>query len=258
MDQLIRIGRLLFAVAMTCFGVECILFASGVAKSVPGPPWTQGSTGLAWLAGVGFIAAAVCIALRWQGRMAANLLGVGILLRLLFIHVPGLVARLRDPNRWTSTFEVLAMGGAALVLAGMLPVKVIDSGSVRSNAQSVAVEVGRYLFAIALAVFGSQHFMYPGFIATLIPSWIPWHLFWAYFFGAAFIAAAVSIATGTAVRLTAALLGVMFLLWVVVLHAPRIAAAPHNGNEWTSGFVALAMCGAAFVLAERRSVRRGS
>jgi hypothetical protein len=26
----------------------------------------------------------------------------------------------------------------------------------------------------------------------------------------------------------------MFFLWVVLVHAPRVAAAPHNGNEWNS------------------------
>jgi uncharacterized membrane protein len=190
--------------------------------------------------------------------MAANLLGVGILLRLVFVHIPGLIAHLHDPNRWTSTYEVLAMGGASLALAGTLPVKLGNPSSKVRNAQCVACEVGRYFFAIALGVFGIQHFMYGGFVATLVPAWIPWHLFWAYLVGAAFLLAAVSIGTGTMVRLAAALLGTMFLLWVIVLHGPRIAAAPHNGNEWTSGFVALAMGGAAFLLAERRSVERGS
>jgi hypothetical protein len=51
-------------------------------------------------------------------------------------------------------------------------------------------------------------------------------------------------------RLAASLLGLMFLLWVLLLHSPRVAGAAHNGNEWTSLFVALAMSGAAFLVAE--------
>jgi hypothetical protein len=50
-------------------------------------------------------------------------------------------------------------------------------------------------------------------------------------------------------RMAAMLLGAMFLLWVVFLHAPRVAGAIRNGNEVTSLFVALAMCGLSFVLA---------
>jgi hypothetical protein len=74
-------------------------------------------------------------------------------------------------------------------------------------------------------------------------------LFWAYFVGAAFVAAALAISTHIQARLAAILLGVMFLTWFLILHLPRVFAAPHNGNEWTSAFVALAMSGAAFLLA---------
>ena len=111
------------------------------------------------------------------------------------------------------------------------------------------VALGRFLFAISLAVFGIQHFLYARFIATLIQSWMPAHLFWAYFVGVAFVASALAIAARKYGRLAAALLGLMFFLWVISLHLPRVAAAPHNGNEWTSMIVALAMCGGAWIVA---------
>ena len=83
----------------------------------------------------------------------------------------------------------------------------------------------RWLFAISLVVFGTQHFLYAKFVATLVPSWIPGHLFWAYFVGVAFVAAALAIAIEKNARLAATLLGLMFFLWVVSLHLPRVAAA---------------------------------
>jgi hypothetical protein len=49
--------------------------------------------------------------------------------------------------------------------------------------------------------------------------------------------------------MAAMLLGTMFLLWVVLLHAPRVAGAIRNGDEVTSLFVAVAMCGLSFALA---------
>ncbi|MGB8475574.1 MAG: hypothetical protein WCE61_15940 [Candidatus Acidiferrum sp.] len=53
-------------------------------------------------------------------------------------------------------------------------------------------KLGLYLFAGSMVIFGIQHFMYAGLLATLVTAWIPWHLFWIYFTGAGFIAAGVT------------------------------------------------------------------
>ena len=103
--------------------------------------------------------------------------------------------------------------------------------------------------AISLVVFGVQHFIYGGFVATLVPAFMPGRLFWAYFVGVAFFAAAIGIFTRMLARPAATMLGVMFFLFVVLLHIPRIIGNSSNENEWTSGFVALAMCGGAWILA---------
>jgi hypothetical protein len=47
----------------------------------------------------------------------------------------------------------------------------------------------------------------------------------------------------------------MFFIWVAILHAPRVAAAPHNGNEWTSMCIAVAM-GASSLAASATSLRK--
>jgi uncharacterized membrane protein len=109
--------------------------------------------------------------------------------------------------------------------------------------------LGRILVAVSLVVFGVQHFVYGGFVATLVPAFMPRRLFWAYFVGVAFFAAAIGILTRMLARAAATMLGVMFFLFLVLLHIPRIIGNSSNGNEWTSGFVALAMCGGAWILA---------
>jgi len=109
--------------------------------------------------------------------------------------------------------------------------------------------VGRIFVAISLVVFGVQHFIYGGFVATLVPAFMPGRLFWAHFVGVAFVAAAIGILTKMLARPAATMLGVMFFLFVVLLHIPRIVGNSSDGNEWTSGFVALAMCGGAWILA---------
>src|SRR2546422_372935 len=109
--------------------------------------------------------------------------------------------------------------------------------------------VGRIFVAVSLVVFGVQHFLYGGFVAGLVPAFMPGRLFWAYFVGVAFFAAAAGILYEEMARPAATMLGVMFFLFVVLLHIPKIAGNSSNGNEWTSGFVALAMCGGAWILA---------
>jgi uncharacterized membrane protein YphA (DoxX/SURF4 family) len=100
-----------------------------------------------------------------------------------------------------------------------------------------------------MIVFGAQHFMYAAFIATLIPAWIPIHLFWVYFTGTGFIVAGLSIVAGVLAPVASIALGLMFLLWFLLLHSPRVLANPRNGDEWTSAFVALAVSGGSFILA---------
>ena len=111
------------------------------------------------------------------------------------------------------------------------------------------ISPGRIFIAISLVVFAIQHFLYANFVATLVPAWISGRLFWAYFVGVAFIAAAIGAVVPKMTRPAGILLGILFFLFVVTLHIPRIAAHSRDGNEWTSGFVALGICGGAWILA---------
>jgi uncharacterized membrane protein YphA (DoxX/SURF4 family) len=233
MGKLLKLGRTFFAVSMAAFGIQYLIYALFKAGPGLGPPWTPAPTFWAYFTAIVSLAAAACIAARLQARCAAIVLAITILVRALWVYVPKLAANPHDPGPWTSGFELLAICGAAVVLAG----------------GQTTTKLGRLLFAIPLVVFGVQHFLYARFIATLIPSWIPGHLFWAYFVGVAFVAAALSISSQIKPRLAATWLGIMFLLWVLVLHLPRVVASPHNGNEWASAFVALAMSGGAFIVA---------
>jgi uncharacterized membrane protein YphA (DoxX/SURF4 family) len=79
---------------------------------------------------------------------------------------------------------------------------------------------GPLFYAAPLAAFGTEHFTLTKAIASIVPRWIPWHLFWAYFVGACFIAAALSLVTKIQARLSASLLALTFFLFVVLMDAP--------------------------------------
>jgi uncharacterized membrane protein len=246
MDGLLKMGRFFFAIAMAFFGVQYFIYASSMKNPIPGPPWFPGAHWSAWLTGAAFVATAVSIAIERRARLAAMLLGAVLFLNILFLHLAGLITQLHNPGPWTVTFELLALCGACFVLANLLP---LDDSTSTGNVGSSLATAGRFAFAVSLIVFAVQHFIYARFIATLIPSWVPAHLFWAYFIGVAFLGAALAIAAKVQAKLAAVLLGTMFILWVLVLHLPRVAGTPRNGNEVTSLFIALAMSGASFILA---------
>jgi uncharacterized membrane protein len=238
---------LLFSIAVFAFGVEHLVFAGSAADSMF--PWVLGLPAWNCAFGALLVALSIGIGIRRRAPLAASVLGMALFLYALLLYVPRIAAHLRGPGRWTSIFgvgsplaaagELLAMSGAAWVLAG---------GGAETRPRFPA-SVGCVLFGGSIAIFGMQHLLYRGFLATLIPSWIPWPLFWAGFVGAAFIAAAAAIAMNKAARPAALSLGAMFGLIVLVLHAPRVVAAARSLDEWNSAFVAMALCGGAFALA---------
>jgi uncharacterized membrane protein len=66
---------------------------------------------------------------------------------------------------------------------------------------------GRFLLALPMMIFGIEHFVFAKFVATLVPTWIPWHMFWTYFVGVALIASGLAIIAQRQAYLAAALLG---------------------------------------------------
>ena len=249
MNALLKAGRFFFALSMLFFGVEYFIYIGALKGPIPGPPWIPGSHTAAVLVGGVLIAVAVCIVTEKLARLAAALLGVALFLYVLFLQFPRLIAQPHSPDPWTSGFELLALMSGAFVLA-----RIETPDGLRlepaNNILSHLVTFGRVVFAIALVVFAVQHFQYAKFVATIVPAWIPARLFWAYFVGVAFIAAALAIVTRKMARTASILLGTMFFIWVIILHVPRVAAQPRNGNEVTSLLVALAMSGVSFILAE--------
>ena len=83
---------------------------------------------------------------------------------------------------------------------------------------------GPLFLAVPMAVFGADHFIAPRFVATLVPSWIPWHLFWVYVVGIALIAAALSIVAKKLSVLAATLLSAMLFSFVLLISGPNLAA----------------------------------
>ena len=254
MEKIVKQGQLLFAVALMASGAEqliCAYFGTPARFIIP---WVPGNPLLVYLVGLALLAGGLSIATNRRARLSAFLLGFLFLLCVLLLWAPKAVARPLNASVRTVVFETLAFCGSALTLAGLLPAEEWFLGR-WERAVNGLIKSGPYLFAVSLMAFGIDHFLALDFVASLVPAWIPGRgLFWAYSTGTVFIAAGVSIATGWMARWGATLLGIMFLLWFLLLHSPRVVSAslshnPNSPNEWSSAFIALGMCGGAWISA---------
>jgi uncharacterized membrane protein len=255
MEKIVKQGRVLLAVAIVAFGIENLI-CTYLKLTVRGVPWYPHNPFLGYVAGAVFITAGVCIAISIRTRLTAMLMGILFLFCTLLLELPVMVARPMDLGIRSVFFEGLALGASALTLAASL-----SAQDRRAERWDRLLEVGPYLFGVSSIVFGIDHFLILAFIAFLVPAWMPWHMFWAYFTGAGFIAAGISIVIRKLDQWGAFWLGTMFLLWFLLLHAPRVLIAfrahdPNSPAEWSSAFIALGMSGGSWIVAHHAQQRR--
>jgi uncharacterized membrane protein len=111
------------------------------------------------------------------------------------------------------------------------------------------VSLSNLFFAAPLAVFGALHLAAAESLMPMVPSYMPWRLFWAYFFGFALLAASLSIATKIQVRWSGLLFGIMMLLFVAMVHIPRVVATPGDRIPWTIVIREMSFAGGGWILA---------
>src|ERR1700688_3265761 len=111
------------------------------------------------------------------------------------------------------------------------------------------ITLGGVFIAVPLAAFATEHFRGARFMQNMVPSWMPAHLFWTYFVGCALLAAATSLTARKFVRLSSTLLGLMFFLFVCMMHIPGTLADPKNRFAWAVTVRDLSFAGGAWALA---------
>ena len=255
-DRIIATGRIFFALGLMGIGLQHFYFRQFIPVVVPlWPSWIPGSLVFVFMFGAILFVLGAMILTGKMARFAATLLGSLFLLLVVFSDVPGysMGPGAAHIGAWTNGFKALAFSGSAFVVAGTFPDGVGEIGHRPSSLFGLLeklIPFGMYPLAIMVIVFGVGHFLYVPFVSSLVPAWIPWHVFWTYFAGTALIASGLGMIFRVKARLAATLLGAMIFTWVIVLHIPRAIADPYGliGNEWTSVFEALAFSGIAFIL----------
>jgi uncharacterized membrane protein len=246
MNAFNRFGRWIFSFAIVALGTENIVRAHD-AGMIPALPFLPPIPWLAILFGILWIACGIGLLIKRWLRLSAYTLAATYIFWTLVHIVPLYIAKPGDMGLRTIVFEPLSLACIALLLPGP------------ACTPKWLTLTCRAVIAVAMIVFGVDHFLGIVFIASLIPNWIPFHIFWVGFFGVTMIAAAIGIGLGVREDWSWAGLGLMYAAWVITLHIPRtlgfyhIPGAITDPNEWSSLFIAIALWGGPWALIKRRS-----
>jgi len=256
MEILIKASRISYGVMIVALGVQQVFYAN--FRPVILPPWPVSVPGqiiCIYFFSAVLIVGGLAIAFDKKAKIAALILGALFILMIIFCQIPYEI--LRDPyysnlGSWSAAMKELVFAGGAFVVAGSF----LNTDNKPKNFISMLemlIPFGPAFFCITMICFGIDHFLYPAFVSTLVPNWIPGHLFWTYFAGAALIASGIGIIFRIKPKLSAMLLAAMIFIWLFVLHIPRAIADPitGQGNEVSSVFEAFGFSGIAYLIALR-------
>ena len=138
---------------------------------------------------------------------------------------------------------------AAVIFAIGLVVIFVRGDWQREGGFERLILFGPLFYAASIAAFGTEHFTLTDAIASIVPSWIPWHHFVALFVGACFIAGALSMVTRIQTRLAASLLALTFFLFVVLMDAPGWVQDPRDRFALALTLRELSFCAGPLALA---------
>ena len=242
-------NRVLYALGAVMLGIVGLIVGDFALQWQPVPASVPLRTPLAYLCAALLVAGGAAVAWTKTSRSAALALGSFYGLWTVLLHLPRIFSHPSDVSAWNAFAEIGALAAGGFMAWGMS-----DADPQR---RAFLVRAAQTVFGGCLLIFGTAHFVYADFTATMIPGWLPLPLFWAYLTGCGHFAAGISLVSGVATRLAATLLTAMFACFVVLLHVPRVLAAPTTRIEWTMLGVATALTGAAWIVrtALTRSLR---
>jgi uncharacterized membrane protein YphA (DoxX/SURF4 family) len=252
MRNLSIIGRIFYGIAIAGMGLQTIYFDDFPYMLVPpNHLWINSHLIFTYIFGAMLILAGAFIVFERKTRFISLLLGGVFLLIFCFYFIPYeflATSNYMHWGEWENAEKELTLSCGAFVIAGCYP---------EINEKPLAkflgklVPFGAIAFSLMMISFGISHFLYAKEAADYIPSWISNHIFWIYFAGIALIGSGIAIILKILPRLAASLLGIMIFIWFIILHIPKALSSPFAdmGAEVTSGFLALAYSGIAFIIA---------
>jgi uncharacterized membrane protein YphA (DoxX/SURF4 family) len=212
--------------------------------------WQPARNGYAGPSPLGYAVAVIPLlaglAMQWQraALVGALALFVPYCLAILFFDIPRGFAHAADFGAWYGVLENSALAVGALIIC------MFYARLEAPTAERIS-KIARVIFGICLIYFGLAHHYYLANTVSMVPAWLPpGQTFWAYATGAGHVLAGIAIISGVYARLAAMLLAAMFIVFSILVHAPRVLITlPHNHFAWGENAVNIALIGSAWVVA---------
>jgi uncharacterized membrane protein len=240
-------GRAIFAVTMIGLGIIGVVRRDFVPLWNPAPHVPAGGL-LVFLVSLISLAAGVGLLIQRMAGAAARLLVATFFLWLLLFRLPNFFLLPAFAVCW-SVFPLTVMLAAALVLYASFASE-WDRDHFGFAVGSNGLRIARALYGLSLIFFGSAHFIDVKDTVSLIPNWLPGHLFWAYFTGCAFIAAGIAALTSVCARLAVTLSVLQITLFLVLVWLPIIATGSRNPFQWSETILNVALSAGGWVVAD--------
>ena len=185
------------------------------------------------------------IAVQWKktARAGAVILFI-IYLFFALLWVPDIFKTPLNYGGLGSFFEQFSLVAGSLIIYSSM-------GAVNLVTNARIARMGYIFFGICVISFSLEQAFNLSATAGLVPKWIPpGQMFWAVASTIAFALAAISIFTGWLSLLTARLLSVMIICFGVFIWLPILINDPHKMFNWAANAENLAICGAAWIVAD--------
>jgi len=251
-------GRGFFAIAAASLASLSLAYG-GFGPSGPLPGWIPWRDMWVYLSALLLLAASAGLCFPRTALPGALTIGAYQVVWAL-LGTPPILSNPLSIGAWYGFCEAMTSLVGAWILYAQLRRQAQGAGM--PIASERAVRVAQVLFGLTCVFYGSSHFVYADYTASMVPSWLPGRLGLAYFTGLSHIAAGVGIVTGILPRLAATLEAIMMSLFGLLVWVPSFWAQPRPPwampaqNQWSELVVNLVLAASACIVATSLRNRR--